>query len=80
LEEDDLLKVITLLSREGTHRVAVIDILSDIRSIITQTDIARFLLPPLRSLKFKNRKNLTILKFELQNNCSSSISFSYQSN
>ncbi len=42
LEEDDLLKVINLLSKEGTHRVAVIDILQDIRHILTQTDIVRY--------------------------------------
>jgi len=41
LEEDDLLKVITLLAKEGIHRVAVIDILSEIRYLITQTDVIR---------------------------------------
>jgi CBS domain-containing protein len=41
LEEDELLKVISLLARDGNHRVAVVDILSDIRHVITQTDIIR---------------------------------------
>jgi len=43
LEEDSLLKVIGLLSKEGTHRVAVIDILSEVRHVLTQTDVAKVL-------------------------------------
>lgn len=42
VEEDDLLKVINLLSKEGTHRIAAIDVLSEVHHIITQTDIVRY--------------------------------------
>lgn len=43
VEEDDLLKVISILAQPGSHRVAVIDILSEVRHVLTQTDIVRVL-------------------------------------
>lgn len=50
LEEDDLLKVINLLAQDGVHRVAIVDILQDIRFMITQTDIIKVIHANLDSL------------------------------
>jgi len=50
VEEDELLKVISILSKDGNHRVAVIDVLSEVRHILTQTDIVKVLHANIESL------------------------------
>jgi len=49
LEEDDLLSVMEVLGK-GTHRVAVVNVLSDIQNLITQSDIVRLIAANLQLL------------------------------